>query len=486
MVNFKLLHTGAALALVAGAACAAVELPALNIDKTQTTVSGLSSGGYMAVQTHVAFSSTFAKGAGVIAGGPYYCAQGSVSTATGACMATPSSINVDTLASTTNSWASQGLIDATSNLGQSKVYLFSGSKDTTVVPGVMDALQRYYLKYVPTANIQYKKDIAAEHSMVSDDYGNACGTKASPFINDCDYDLPGAMLTQLYGSLNARNNGTLTGSIIEFNQSSFVSGHGMNGSGWVYVPQECSSGTTSCRLHVAFHGCKQNPSYIGDEYVRKAGYNRWADTNRIVVLYPQTGAAATNGCWDWWGYDNANYAKKSGPQMAAIKAMVDKVSSGDGSGGGTTPPDALPAPTNVTATGATTSSMVIGWGAVTGAASYNVVRNGTQVNASALTGTSYTDTGLAAATSYAWTVRAVDGAGVEGSASAAVNASTLGSTATCTTASNYAHTTAGRAYAAWGLTYANGSNESMGFWNIYTTTTLKKTGTNYYVVGTCN
>ncbi|MGQ0711131.1 MAG: extracellular catalytic domain type 2 short-chain-length polyhydroxyalkanoate depolymerase [Rhodoferax sp.] len=467
-------------ALGVGLAQAAVELPALKIDKTQTTVSGLSSGGYMAVQMHVAFSSTFAKGAGVIAGGPFYCAQGSVSTATGACMSTPSSINVDTLASTTNSWASQGLIDATSNLGQSQVYLFSGSLDTTVVPGVMDALQRYYLKYVPTANIQYKKDIAAEHSMVSDDYGNACNVKASPYINDCDYDLPGAMFTQLYGTLNARNNGTLSGSFIEFNQSTFVSGHGMNGTGWAYVPQECTGGT-SCRLHVAFHGCKQNPSYIGDEYVRKAGYNRWADTNRIVVLYPQTGSGATNGCWDWWGYDSANYAKKSGPQMAAVKAMVDKVSSGDGS----TTPDALPAPTNVTASGATASSMVISWGSVTGAASYNVYRNGTKVNTSAITGTSYTDSGLAAGTTYTWTVRAVSSAGAEGTASSGVSASTTGSSATCYTASNYSHTVAGRAYAAWGLTYAKGSNDSMGWWNIYTTTTLKQTSPGYYVVGTC-
>ncbi len=52
---------GATLAIFgAGAATAAVNLPALKIDKTQTTVSGLSSGGFMAVQLHVAYSATFA------------------------------------------------------------------------------------------------------------------------------------------------------------------------------------------------------------------------------------------------------------------------------------------------------------------------------------------------------------------------------------------------------------------------------------------
>ena len=60
-----------------------------------------------------------------------------------------------------------------------------------------------------------------------------------------------------------------------------------------------------------------------------------------------------------------------------------------------------------------------------------------------------------------------------------------GTPGTCFTASNYGHTVAGRAYALWGLTYANGSNDSMGLWNIYVSTTLKQTAPNYYVIGSC-
>ncbi|TXD85816.1 hypothetical protein FUT87_15110, partial [Mitsuaria sp. TWR114] len=55
----------------------------------------------------------------------------------------------------------------------------------------------------------------------------------------------------------------------------------------------------------------------------------------------------------------------------------------------------------------------------------------------------------------------------------------------CFTSSNYTHTVSGRAYALYGLTYANGSNQAMGLWNIYATTTLKRTAPNYYVIGTC-
>ena len=267
----------------AALAAQAVPLPQLAVDPAETTVSGLSSGGFMAVQLHVAFSATFKKGAGIVAGGPFFCAEGSIVNATGRCMAHSSAIPVATLVNTTNSWASSGAIDPVGNLNASKVYLFSGTLDSVVKPAVMNDLLSYYQSFVSPANIVYKKDVAAEHAMVTDDYGNACSTKGSPYINDCNFDLAGALLSQLYGPLNARNNGALGGSFIEYDQTAFISGHGMAGTGWLYVPQACTAGE-HCKLHVVFHGCKQNTAYIGQQYVRNTGYNRWADTNKIVVL----------------------------------------------------------------------------------------------------------------------------------------------------------------------------------------------------------
>ena len=475
LVHWKTWAAAACAALAA--AVQATPLPALVINPSETTVSGLSSGGFMAVQMHVAFSATFKKGAGVVAGGPFYCAEDSVMYATGRCMKHDSSIPVSSLVSTTRSWATSGYLDPVANLSTSKVYMFSGTLDSAVKQPVMNDLLTYYQSFVPAENIVYKKDIAAEHSMVTDDYGSACSTKASPYINDCNFDLAGAILQQLYGTLNARNNGTLSGSFTEFDQTSYISGHGMATTGWIYVPQACAAGA-NCRLHLVLHGCKQNTADIGQQYVRNTGYNRWADSNNIVMLYPQTSLAATNSCWDWWGYDSANYAKKSGPQMAAVKAMVDRVSSG-------APASTLPAPSGVGTSGATASSMVIAWSGVTGASGYNVYRGGAKVNGSLVTGTNFTDTGLASGTTYSWTVKTVDSAGAESVPSSPATGTTTGSAATCYTASNYAHTTAGRAYASWGTTYANGSNQSMGLWNIYTTTTLKQTGPNYYVIGTC-
>ncbi|MGN9808810.1 extracellular catalytic domain type 1 short-chain-length polyhydroxyalkanoate depolymerase [Micromonospora sp. BQ11] len=54
---------------------------------------------------------------------------------------------------------------------------------------------------------------------------------------------------------------------------------------------------------------------------------------------------------------------------------------------------------------------------------------------------------------------------------------------TCVTASNYAHVTAGRAYASGGYAYANGSNQRMGLNNTFYSSTLRQTGPGYWVIG---
>jgi poly(3-hydroxybutyrate) depolymerase len=97
--------------------------------------------------------------------------------------------------------------------------------------------------------------------------------------------------------------------------------------GYAYVPASCAGGET-CKVHVVFHGCKQTPDDVQEQYVEHTGYNRWADSNGIIVLYPEAKhdtVANPNGCWDWWGYSGAGYATKSGPQMAAVRAMLDRL-----------------------------------------------------------------------------------------------------------------------------------------------------------------
>ena len=89
----------------------------------------------------------------------------------------------------------------------------------------------------------------------------------------------------------------------------------------------------------------------------------------------------------------------------------------------TTPPQP---PTGLMTTGHTVSTIALSWTAATdnvGVVGYRVIRNGTQVGTP--TATTFNDTGLAAGTSYTYTVRAVDAAGLLSAPSAALIASTL-------------------------------------------------------------
>ena len=85
-----------------------------------------------------------------------------------------------------------------------------------------------------------------------------------------------------------------------------------------------------CKVHVALHGCVQSAESVGNRFYTETGYNRWADSNRMLVLYPQVNQSALRpynpkGCWDWWGYSGSQYAYKSAPQMKAIMQMVDRL-----------------------------------------------------------------------------------------------------------------------------------------------------------------
>ena len=491
-----LLAIAAAAAVAPSAACAAVALPSLNIDPASITVSGLSFGGFMANQLGVAHSDTF-KGVGVFAAGPYMCAGHANYTA---CMynASLSSAALSTMQADINNWSGTA-IDPKAGIAAQKVFLFVGDSDYTVGPNPVLALQTQYQNNgVPAANLQLVRRSGTAHVFPTDfdaTGNNACSSSASPYIGNCGYDGAKAVLSMFYGTLNPRNNAPPASNYIEFDQTAFTANPGVAANGWAYVPGDCAAGA-SCRLHVALHGCQQGYATIGDRFLKNTGYTRWADSNRIVVLFPQarvdntsrataaSGSLANpNGCWDWIGWYGSHFAQRGGTQVAAIKAMVDRLASGSTGGGGGG--SVLPAPAGVATSGATASSMVIAWGAVNGASGYNVYRNGTRVNAALVAGTSYTDSGLAAATAYSWTLRAVDANGAEGATSSPASGTTTGMVAACFTASNYTHVSAGRATQRLGIAYANGSNQNLGLWNVFVTTTLKQTGPNHYVLGSC-
>src|SRR5574343_373641 len=124
----------------------------------QYTVSGFSSGGFFAHQLHVVHSSSI-TGAGIVAGGPFFCTMGSNVRFQTSCKANPYLISLQTSLNSAQQLADSNLIDQLGNLTSSKVYIFSGTKDTVVTPGVVNVTNQFYQNFVNQGNIANKFDL---------------------------------------------------------------------------------------------------------------------------------------------------------------------------------------------------------------------------------------------------------------------------------------------------------------------------------------
>lgn len=328
-----------AAAMVSIPALAADTLPKLGADLPQSSVSGLSSGAFMAAQIQVAHASDIV-GAGIVAGGPYSCAESTASqafpfwptaVAQNAAQALYKCMKTDwgepdpvALVSRAKELAEAGAIDPIADLADDNVYLFSGNEDQTVMRPVVQAAARFYKEIgVDPGNIALIEKKGG-HAFLTEQGGAACGISEAPYVSDCDYDQAQAILAWIYGPLAARSP-IPSGRFIVFDQDDFSGpADGFADEGMVYVPQSCLD-QRGCRIHIALHGCEQSRETIGDTFIRESGFAAIADKNRLIVLFPQTEESTVNphGCWDWWGYTGLDYLGKDAPQIKAIWAMVE-------------------------------------------------------------------------------------------------------------------------------------------------------------------
>ena len=79
---------------------------------------------------------------------------------------------------------------------------------------------------------------------------------------------------------------------------------------------------------------------MSDAVYRRGGYNKWASTNQLIVLYPQTTASIGNpeGCFDWFGFNQplatSDFARKTGQQISVFRKMLDRLAQGGVAGPG--------------------------------------------------------------------------------------------------------------------------------------------------------
>jgi poly(3-hydroxybutyrate) depolymerase len=342
-------------------------LPAFNADLKQSSVSGLSSGAFMTVQLHLAHSSTFV-GAGIIAGGPFRCAESFRAAAAIAedawtlnalyvCMnplIPQSAPDPAKLVQVARETAGKGLIDPLENLAAQRLYIFTGSEDSVVYSSVVDTTRQFYqLLGVPPVQIRYENTVPAGHSIITDNpEDNPLSANRPPYINNGGFMQSQHILEHIYGPLKPPAE-RLSGRIVRFDQTEFFAGDpraSMSDFAYAYVPHAVEEGAR-CRVHIALHGCKQGYNYVnyvngrpdldnaapyGNRYYTTTGYNEIADANDMVILYPQAQGTDDSsdqnpdGCWDWWGYtsddpENPDYYSKKAIQIRAIHGMLQRL-----------------------------------------------------------------------------------------------------------------------------------------------------------------
>lgn len=353
----------------------ATKPPRLLIDPSGISVSGFGSGAYMAVQYAVAYSDTV-MGIGAISGGPFGCARGSISTAalTCSCPELPSpaqkvenciELPPEFYASSLNRVPSTGkdaMIAPLAGLKRQYIYLLAEGANASITPIHSEQLRVQYMGAgVPEEHIRHVYLEDAGNTMPTLDAGGNCKDSSPTYIGRCQYDVAGELLGWIYDRghpLVARDD-KLKGELIMFDQTFFSptenADAGLDKVGYIYVPAQCK-GSQACRLHVAFHNCRQGHSFaleLGSKkfeppFVANSGYLEWANANGIVVLFPQALNIAPDGggmfspqlfnpqgCWDMWGYAEGvdsmfvdggiRYAGRKGVQLSRIHAMISYI-----------------------------------------------------------------------------------------------------------------------------------------------------------------
>lgn len=326
-------------ALVACARTPAPPLPTFELAADRVAVSGVSSGAYMATQTHLAWSDRIGA-AGLVAGGPYGCAQGSLEKALGPCMkADPTAPDIDALLALAKTRAAEGNIAALENLQDDRVLVLHGKHDSTVAEAVSLAAFELYRRLMPTAEGDgtagpiWDGDRPFGHVLPTVSSGGDCRIAEPPYLGACEFDAAGLLFDGLFGTPSRAVEPVAAGSPQLFDQERYRPDGAdayLADSGYIYMPPRCAAGER-CGLLIAFHGCEQNAEKIGEVFVRDAGFNRWADAHDVVVLYPQTRASYVplnpKACWDWWGFSGADHDSRSGVQqrwlMKALEAFAD-------------------------------------------------------------------------------------------------------------------------------------------------------------------
>jgi len=309
-----------------------VQVPSQN---EQYSISGISSGGFMAAQMGVIFSDRI-SGVGTVAGGVYYCAKdhfpikynerhsaGLMLVESGnssgesplalvlnsltdylngkvrlsvdnplfqsmaICMARPAlahSVNSSAPMDLAfvNDFYLDGLIANPANLQAQRYYSYHGEKDDVIQLAMQSKLVEFYSRFgVSSANLVVEKGSGGHNFPTDRSDGIDCNKEVVPYVANCKNDLAGKILKHLTGSEHLIRSALNEANLYRISQVTALYVDSVAEYGYLYASPKCLENSKRCHLHIALHGCKMADTY--DEAFQHAFEQQVITTGHLSV-----------------------------------------------------------------------------------------------------------------------------------------------------------------------------------------------------------
>lgn len=302
------------------------------------SISGISSGGFMAAQMGVIHSDRISA-VGTVAGGVPYCAgdhfpvrynqtlsaglllvrlndtllrspaafvmksvgqylkeliriapENPTYQAVGVCMAQPELTHAQGADEPMNlefvsAFRKEGLIADPANIASQRVFVYHGEKDDVIGVAMQERMREFYERFgVSRGNLALERGIGS-HNFPTDrppgpGGGIACNAESVPYLASCGNDVAGKILKHSLSRELSRGRFPRS-NLYKISQKTALHTSSVAEYGYLAASKRCLEQPGRCGLHVALHGCKMSDSY--DDAFQKAYEERIFSTMILHV-----------------------------------------------------------------------------------------------------------------------------------------------------------------------------------------------------------
>ncbi|ODN01197.1 hypothetical protein Ocin01_05489 [Orchesella cincta] len=324
------------------------KLAPMIVHHDKVTLSGFSSGGTFAQMLQFSYSRLF-SGIAVFSHSYYRCGNGSglVDHYDRQCTKLFNGTefdlyNPDLVHKDIEEYVRLKKIDNPNNLKNKRLYVYTGLQNLLFTPRQSLSILSVYERYIASPESIFTRVQDANLVLPTDNaiYGRPCTefSESTFFIGKCGFSGVKEALNFLLfhnSSDSVKTNYYNRESLMEFDQTEFTRGlpatHYMDSIGYYYVPKRCGSVYQQyrrCYLHFYFHGCASGREFANTTHIRYSGLLEVAEARNIIMIFPQAVTSKPEneiGCWDSFGISGEFYATQDGPQIEAVKRMLDRI-----------------------------------------------------------------------------------------------------------------------------------------------------------------